>query len=88
MYNVEEVRRLSQEEGLNDRQIAEKLGCSRVTISRIRYRNNIPLCDKCNRQDKEFVCVNCGNKVYIRRKERRKAFCKKCLSELDGTATK
>lgn len=82
MYNVDDIIRLSQEEGLNDRQIAEKLGCSRVTITRIRKRNEIPTCEKCNRQDKSFICVNCGRTIYIKRKERRQAFCEKCLNEL------
>lgn len=82
MYNIEEVIRLSQEEGLNDRQIADKLECSRVTVTRIRKRNNIPTCEKCNRKDKTYICVRCGETVAVRRKDRRKAFCEKCLAEL------
>lgn len=82
MYDINEIHRLSQEEGLNDRQIAEKLGCSRVTVTRARLRNSIPTCDKNNRQDKTYVCVNCNETIYIKRRERRKAFCEKCLKEL------
>lgn len=85
MYNIEEVRRLSQEEGLNDRQIAERLGCSRVTVTRIRKRHDIPTCEKCNRRDKVYTCLSCGEKIYIMRKERRRAFCEKCTSELGDT---
>lgn len=81
MYDIETVRVMSQEEGLNDRQIADKLGCSRVTITRIRTRNNIPRCEIYNRKDKHFVCLGCGDKVYIKRKDRRQAFCEKCLGE-------
>lgn len=78
MYNVNEIIRLSQEEGLNDRQISEITGCSRVTVTRIRKRNNIPICDKDNRKDKTYKCLNCGDTIYIRRKDLRKAFCDKC----------
>ena len=82
MYDINEIKILSQEEGMNDRQIAEKLGCSRVTVTRIRTRNNIPTCDKRNRKDKTYKCVNCGETIYIRRKDRRQAFCKKCTEKL------
>ena len=82
MYNVDEIIRLSQEEVLNDRQISEIVGCTRVTVTRIRNRNSIPTCEKCNRKDKSFKCLNCGETIYIRRRDRRKAFCQKCLSEL------
>ena len=39
-------------------------------------------CEKCNRKDKSFKCLKCGETIYIRRRDRRKAFCQKCLSEL------
>lgn len=79
MYSIEEVRRLSQEEGLNDREIGETLGgIPRVTITRIRERNNIPRCNKDNKMDKSYVCLNCKSTIYIRRKDRRQAFCPVC----------
>lgn len=84
MYNVDEIIRLSQEEGLNDRQISEIVGCTRVTVTRIRNRNSIPTCEKCNRKDKSFKCINCGETIYIRRRDRRKAFCEKCCAELEN----
>lgn len=87
MYNIEQIRIMSQEEGLNDRQIAEALGCSRVTITRIRTRNNIPVCDKCNRRDKTYKCLSCGDTVYIKRKDRRQAFCEKCLVKQSEDST-
>lgn len=83
MYSIDKIISLSQEEGLNDRQIAEHLGCSRVTVTRIRKRNSIPLCEKINRKDKSYKCLNCGDTIYIRRRENRQAFCKKCLVELE-----
>lgn len=82
MYDIKLVEKLALEEGLNDREISEILNCSRVTITRIRKRNNIPLCDKSNRKDKVFTCVKCGEKIRIRRKEYFKAFCDKCTETL------
>lgn len=84
MYDIDEIIRLSQEEGLNDRQISEIVGCTRVTVTRIRKRNSIPTCEKCNRKDKSFKCLNCGSTIYIRRRDRRKAFCEKCSCELEN----
>lgn len=84
MYDVNEVLRLSQDEGLNDRQIGEIMGCSRTTINRIRNRNNIPRCQSRNRLDKTYVCLNCGAEVTIRRKERRQAFCPKCKASINN----
>lgn len=82
MYDVEEIIRLSKEEGLNDREIADILKCNRVSVTRIRNRNNIPKCDKNNRKDKSYICINCGETVYIRRKETLKGFCNNCISIL------
>lgn len=78
IYSVEKVRELSQELGLNDRQIAEKFGCERATITRLRKRHNIPTCNISNRMDKTYVCAICNKTVTIRRKERRKALCSDC----------
>lgn len=80
-YDWIEVRRLSQDEGYNDREISEILGCERATITRLRQRNGIPKCNRLNRRDKSYTCVKCGTVVYIRRKERRSAFCKDCRNE-------
>lgn len=78
IYNVEKVRKLSQEEGLNDRQIAEKLMCERATITRLRKRHNIPTCNLSNRLDKTYVCANCKKTITIRRKDKCKVLCKEC----------
>ena len=78
IYDVKKIIYLSQEEGLNDRQIAEKMGCARETVTRIRRDCNIPVCNKDNRQDKTYVCVRCKKTVTVRRKERRRAFCSDC----------
>lgn len=82
MYDVNEVIRLSKEEGLNDREIADILKCNRVSITRIRNRNNIPKCNKSNRKDKSYKCINCGTVVYIRRKDLMKGFCENCTTSL------
>lgn len=79
MYNVDEIIRLSNEEGLNDREIAVRLNCNRSSVTRIRNRNKIPKCNKDNRKDKSYKCINCGNIVYIKRVDTLKAFCDTCI---------
>lgn len=81
LYDIEKIRMLSQSEGLNDRQIGYSLGCSRVTITRIRLRNNIPTCDMSNRKDKTYICLDCGKEILIKRKERRQAICPDCVKK-------
>lgn len=78
IYDVSEVMHLSQNEGLNDRQIAERFGCARETITRIRRGCNIPVCNKDNRQDKTYICARCKKEVTIRRRDRRRALCSEC----------
>jgi DNA-directed RNA polymerase subunit RPC12/RpoP len=81
MYDIDKIKMLSQAEGLNDRQIGEILGCSRVTITRIRNRNDIPTCEISNRKDKSYVCLDCGKEIFIKRKERRQAICPDCMKK-------
>ena len=81
LYDIDKIRMLSQSEGLNDRQIGEQLGCSRVTITRIRLRNDIPTCDIGNRKDKSYVCLDCGREIFIKRKERRQGICPDCIKK-------
>ena len=76
----EEVFSLSQEKGLNDRQISEILGVHRVTVTDIRSRHSIPSCNLSNRQDKEDICSVCGKITLIRRRERRRHICSECSS--------
>lgn len=75
---VKEVERLSQEEGLNDREISIKLGCSRATVNRIRVGYEIPTANLSNRRDKKYICSKCGKEVFIRRRDRRKLYCTEC----------
>ena len=82
MYNVEEIRYLSLENGMNDRMIADLLGCARTTITRIRKRAEIPICDKNNREDKTYVCVKCNKVVHIKRCETKRLFCPECLQSV------
>ena len=79
LYDIEKIRMLSQSEGLNDRQIGDITGCSRVTITRIRLRNKIPTCDISNRRDKSYICLGCMKEIFIKRKERRQAICPECI---------
>lgn len=81
VYNASQVRELSQEFGLNDRQISEILGCERATITKLRKRHSIPVCNLKNRMDKTYVCAKCGETITIRRRERRMAFCSKCANK-------
>jgi hypothetical protein len=79
-YVVKEIERLSQEEGLNDQEISEVLGCSRATINRVRNEHGIPRANLANKKDKMYRCGKCGKEVYIRRKERRRLLCPECES--------
>ena len=75
---VEQITRLSQQEGLNDSEIAEQLGYARGSIQRIRRAYNIPVANKENRKDKPCKCMKCSNEFYIRRNESDKIFCPEC----------
>lgn len=78
MYNIDKIRELSQNEGLNDREIAELLHCDRTTVTRTRKRENIPICNKNNRKDKKYICSKCKKIIYIRRCEPIKLLCPEC----------
>ena len=75
---IEQIRRLSQEEGLNDFEIGEQLGYARGSIQRIRRTYNIPIANKENRKDKSCKCMKCDKTFYIRRYESDKIFCPEC----------
>lgn len=75
---VKEIEKLSQDEGLTDQEIADKLGCSRATVNRTRIKYNIPTANFENRADKEYTCLTCGKKVYIKRCEVMKLQCPEC----------
>lgn len=86
MYDYKKIETLALEEGLNDRMIAEKLGCDRVTVTRIRKRYNIPKCNINNRKDKSYVCAKCNKKVFIKRCEPRKLLCEECLQYIKNNS--
>lgn len=75
---IETIRRLSQQEGMNDAEIAEYLGCSRATVNRARKESQIPKANLANKLDKRYRCQHCGKEVVIRRKERRRLLCPEC----------
>ena len=75
---INEIRRLSQEEGLKDGEIAKILGYHRATINEIRKDAGIPTANLDNRRDKSYICAKCGKQVMIRRWEPKKALCEDC----------
>lgn len=81
-YLVDEIKRLSQQEGLGDKEIADVLGCSRATVNRARRTYKIPTANLDNRKDKEYTCTFCEKVVVIARKERKKRYCDDCREQL------
>ena len=75
---VEQIIKLSQEEGLNDSEIGEQLGYARGSIQRIRRTYNIPIANKENRKDKPCKCMKCEKQFFIKRNETDKIFCPEC----------
>jgi hypothetical protein len=81
---VNEIKRLSQDEGLRDDEIADIIGCSRATVNRERCKHNIPTANLDNRKDKKYVCRGCGKEHLIRRKERKPGLCTECKAKGRG----
>ena len=75
---VNEIRRLSQEEGLKDSEIADIIKYNRVSIQRIRNEHNITTYNKDVRKDKKVICPQCGGNYLIRRNEKPGICCPKC----------
>jgi len=75
---INEIRRLSQDEGLKDSEIADIIKYNRVSVQRIRRENDIPTYKKENRMDKEVVCPQCCGHYMIRRHEKAGICCPKC----------
>lgn len=75
---VEEIRKLSQEEGLKDHEIADIIKYNRVTIQKLRKLNGIPTCNLQMRKDKSVVCPQCFQSYYIRRCEKPGVCCPQC----------
>ena len=80
---VNEIRRLSQEEGLKDSEIADIIKYNRVSIQRIRNEHNIPTYNKDVRKDKKAICPQCGENYLIRRNEKSGICCPKCAEKLN-----
>ena len=78
---VNEIRRLSQEEGLKDVEIADIIKYNRVSVQRIRNENGIPTYQKDNRKDKKVICPQCCGQYYIRRKEKPGICCPNCMDK-------
>lgn len=80
---VDEIRKLSQDYGLTDVEIAELLGVSRVTVCRVRRENGIPRANRQNRMDKQYTCMRCHKVVTIPRKERKQRYCPECKAAVE-----
>lgn len=74
---VDQVRKMSQEEGMTDQEIGNKLGYSRVQIARIRKENNIPKSNFSYRKDDPVKCMRCGG-IFLKRRNEVKMFCPDC----------
>ena len=81
---IEEIRRLSQEEGLNDVEIADIIKYNRVSIQRIRKDNGIPKCNRNMRKDKKEICPACGRTYYIKRIQKTSFCCPDCARKIDS----
>lgn len=75
---VNEIRRLSQEEGLKDAEIADIIQYNRVSVQRIRNEYGIPTYNKAVRKDKATRCPMCGHDYFIRRNEKPGICCPEC----------
>lgn len=82
-FIIEEITRLSQEEGLRDDEIAKMLGYHRISITRIRNQNNIPKSITQNRKDKEMTCPSCKKKYFIRRSQEFSIACPECIAKTE-----
>ena len=80
---VNEIRRLSQEEGLKDVEIADVIKYNRVSVQRIRNENNIPKYNMDNRKDKKVICPQCCGQYFIRRKENPGICCPECIDKMN-----
>jgi hypothetical protein len=83
-FVVNEIRRLSQEQGLNDGEISQQLGVSRATVNRARSAFEIPRANLENRRDKDYVCNRCEAVTLVPRKERRAKYCPTCKMLIDA----
>lgn len=81
-FIVDEIRRLSQDEGMTDAEIAEELGYRRESIARIRRQQDIPRYVLGNRRDKLCKCMVCDRQFYIRRCEPDRIACPECEIKL------
>lgn len=80
---VQEIRRLSQEEGLKDSEIADIIKYNRVSVQRIRQENGIPTYNKDVRKDKKAICPQCCGQYFIRRYEKPGVCCPSCEERLN-----
>lgn len=80
---VEEIRRLSQEEGLKDTEIADIIQYNRVSVQRIRKFYGIPTYNKEMRKDRPVTCPMCRRVYNIRRNEKPGICCPECAAKAE-----
>lgn len=80
---VNEIRRLSQEEGLKDAEIADIIKYNRVSVQRIRKEYNIPSWNKDVRKDRKVICPQCCGEYLIRRNEKPGICCPECAARMN-----
>jgi hypothetical protein len=80
---VNEIRRLSQQEGLRDAEIAEIIQYNRVSVQKIRKAYEIPTYNKMIRKDKVETCPICNSQYYIRRNEQPGICCPACSDRIN-----
>lgn len=81
---VNEIRRLSQQEGLKDSEIADIIKYNRVSVQRIRQENGIPVYNKAVRKDKKVICPQCCGEYFIRRNEKPGICCPECIANINA----
>jgi len=81
---VDMIRQFSQEEGLKDHEIAQRMNLCRETVARIRTVHGIPKVNLKKRKDKTYHCIGCNKDHVIRREERKPVYCPECLYRINN----
>ena len=80
---INKIKKLSQEEGLKDSEIADIINYNRVSVARIRKEHGIPSYNINNRKDKKAVCPQCKSEYFVRRCEKPGICCPDCAKKIN-----
>lgn len=75
-------------QGYNDRQIAEIMGCNRVSVTRVRGTIGLSRVTKYDKRDKVYVCVSCNKEITIKRSEPAQIMCSDCRENIQNIFNK